>query len=48
LQKENEELRKYIIKKDEEFAKMQSLNESLIKEVKNIKKKTLAMESWKK
>jgi hypothetical protein len=42
LQKENEELRKYIIKKDDEFSKMQSLNESLIKEVKNIKKENIS------
>jgi hypothetical protein len=42
LQKENEGLRKYIIKKDDEFAKMQSLNESLIKEVKNIKKENIS------
>jgi methionyl-tRNA synthetase len=31
LQKDNEELRKYIINKNDEFIKMQSINESLIK-----------------
>jgi hypothetical protein len=42
LQKENEELRKYVINKYDEFSKMQSLNESLIKEVKNIKKENIS------
>jgi len=38
LHKDNEYLRKYIINKYDEFSKMQSLNESLIKEVNNLKK----------
>jgi hypothetical protein len=36
-QKDNEETRKYITKKNHEFTKMQYLNKSLIKEVKNLK-----------
>jgi hypothetical protein len=48
LQKENEELRKYIIKKSEEFSKMKSLNESLIKEVKNINKENISNENLEK
>jgi chromosome segregation ATPase len=46
LQKDNEELRKYIIKKNNEFAKMQSLNESLIKEVKNLKQEKSSKGKW--
>jgi hypothetical protein len=41
FQKDNEELRKYITKKNYEFVKMQSLNESLIKEVKNLKQENI-------
>jgi hypothetical protein len=37
LQKDNEKLRKYITKKNDHFLNIQSLNESLIKEVNNIK-----------
>ena len=37
LQNDNEELRKYITEKNNEFVNMQSLNESLIKDVKNLK-----------
>jgi hypothetical protein len=37
LQKDNEEISKYNIKKNYEFAKIQSLNDSLIKEVRNLK-----------
>ena len=37
LQNDNEELRKYITNKNDEFVKIQSLNESLIEEVKNLK-----------
>jgi hypothetical protein len=46
LQKDNEELRKYITKKNDEFIKMQSLNESLIKEVKNLKQEKSSKAKW--
>jgi len=42
LQKDNEELSKYIIKKDDELYKMQSLIESLISEVKKLKKENIS------
>jgi hypothetical protein len=48
FQKDNEEVRKYITKKNHEFTKMQSLNESLIKEVKNIKQEKSSKAKWEK
>jgi flavoprotein len=47
LKKDNEEIRKYITKKNDEFVKMQSLNESLIKEVKNLKQEKSSKGKWK-
>jgi hypothetical protein len=46
FQKDNEEIRKYVTKKNYEFIKMKSLNESLIKEVKNLKKENSSKEKW--
>jgi hypothetical protein len=48
LQKDNEKLRKYITKKNDHFLNMQSLNESLIKEVNNIKLENSSKAKWKK
>jgi hypothetical protein len=48
LQKDNEELTKYIKKKKNEFISMQSLNESLIKEVKNLNQEKSSKEKWEK
>jgi hypothetical protein len=48
LQKDNEELRKYIIKKNDEFVEMQTLNESLTKEVKNLKQEKISKAKWEK
>jgi hypothetical protein len=48
LKKDNEELRNYITKKNDEFIKMQSLNESLIKEVKNLKQEKSSKAKWEK
>jgi hypothetical protein len=46
LQKDNEELRKCITKKNNEFSKLQSLNESLIKEIKNLKQEKSSKSKW--
>jgi hypothetical protein len=46
LQKDNEELRKRITKKNDEFAKMQSINGSLIEEVKNLKQENSIKAKW--
>jgi hypothetical protein len=48
LQKDNEEIRKYITKKIDHFLNMQSLNESPIKEVKNIKQENSSKAKWEK
>jgi hypothetical protein len=45
---DNEEIRKYITKKSDEFNKMKSLNESLIKEVKNLKQEKSSKAKWEK
>jgi hypothetical protein len=46
LKKANEEIIKYITKKNDEFTKMQSLNETLIKEVKNLKQENSSKKKW--
>jgi hypothetical protein len=46
LQKDNEEIRKYITKKHDDLTKIQSRNESLIKEVKNLKKEKSSKAKW--
>jgi hypothetical protein len=46
LKKDDEELRKCITKKNDEFVKMKSLNESLIKEVKNLKQEKSRKTKW--
>jgi hypothetical protein len=46
LKKDNEDLRKIITKKNDEFTKMQSLNESFIKEVKNLKQEKSSKAKW--
>ena len=48
MQKDNEEIKKYITKKNYEFTKMQSLNESLIKEANNLKKEKSSKAKWEK
>jgi hypothetical protein len=46
LQKDNEELRKYITKKNNQFLNIESVNDSLIKEVKNIKQENSSKSNW--
>jgi chromosome segregation ATPase len=48
LQKDNEEIRKYITKKNHEFPNIQSLNESLIKDVKNLNQEKSSKAKWEK
>jgi hypothetical protein len=48
FQKDNEEIRKYIINKNDEFVKIQSFNESLIKEVNKLKKEKSRKAKWEK
>jgi glutaredoxin 2 len=47
LKNDNEDLRKYVTNKNNELVKMQSLNESLIKEVKNLKQEKSSKAKWK-
>jgi peptidoglycan hydrolase CwlO-like protein len=47
LQKDIEEIKKCITKKKDEFTKMQSFNESLIKEVKNLNQEIVVNQSGK-
>jgi hypothetical protein len=48
LKRDSEEIRKYITKKNDDFIKIQSLYESLIKKVKNLKQEKSRKEKWEK
>jgi hypothetical protein len=48
IQDELKEAKEEIKKKNDEFSKMQSLNESLIKEVKNLKQENNSKSKWEK